>query len=249
MTARLSTVLGAALVAAAALAGCAGPTDASVTTTRAATTAAEPAPSSAPPAPTVPPPPPPVSGTAADILGQLPVKGRAPKTGYDRDEFPHWISRGGCDTRARILARDAVPGTAVGDGDGCTVGATIDGPYSGREIVEEPGRGSEVDIDHVVALSDAWQTGAQQLTIGQREDLANDPLNLLAVDDTLNRQKGDSNAASWLPPDRGFRCAYVARQVAVKAAYDLWVVPAERDAIARVLAGCPDQPLPNGAGR
>ena len=99
-----------------------------------------------------------------------------------------------------------------------------------------------VQIDHVVALSDAWQKGAQQLDPAARERFANDPLNLLAVDGTANRQKSDGDAATWLPPRKGFRCDYVARQVSVKAAYGLWVTAAERDAIARVLATCPDQP-------
>ncbi len=101
-----------------------------------------------------------------------------------------------------------------------------------------------MQIDHVVALSDAWQTGAQQLTASQRLALANDPLNLLAVDGAANQQKEDSDAASWLPPRKTFRCAYVSRQVAVKVRYRLWVTAAEKAAIARVLSSCPGQPLP-----
>jgi hypothetical protein len=95
-----------------------------------------------------------------------------------------------------------------------------------------------------VALSDAWQKGAQKLTAAQREDFANDPLNLLAVDGPTNEAKGDGDAATWLPPNKGYRCSYVARQVAVKAAYHLWVTQAEHDAIARVLAACPNQKVP-----
>jgi hypothetical protein len=101
-----------------------------------------------------------------------------------------------------------------------------------------------VQVDHVVALADAWQKGAQQLSPAERERFANDPLNLLAVDGALNQQKSDGDAATWLPPNRGFWCALVARQVAVKARYGLWVTQAEKDAITRVLASCPDQPLP-----
>lgn len=187
-----------------------------------------------------------VRGSAGETLAELPVKGRAPDTGYDRDEFNHWITRDGCDTRARILERDAEPEWTELDSDGCVVGARIDGPYSGEQITEDPGPASDVDIDHVVALADAWRSGAQQLSDDEREQLANDPLNLLAVDDGLNQQKSDSNAASWLPPNKIYRCEYVARQVAVKTEYGLWVTSAERDAIDRVLGGCPNEPLPAG---
>jgi hypothetical protein len=103
-----------------------------------------------------------------------------------------------------------------------------------------------IQIDHVVALADAWQTGAQQLSLADRTNLANDPLELLAVSGPVNQQKGDADAASGLPPNKSFRCSYVAIQVAVKLAYHLWVTPAEHDAIARVLETCPSQPLPTG---
>ncbi|MBC8090835.1 MAG: HNH endonuclease [Pseudonocardia sp.] len=195
--------------------------------------------------------PPPITyltptGDAADALAELTVKGRAPRTGYDRDQFPHWsdLDGDGCDTRAEILERDARPGTVTADRQGCAIGAVIGDPYTGTDLVELPGPGSVVDVEHVVALGDAWQKGAQQLTREQREQFANDPVGLLAVDDTLNRQHGDGDAATWLPPRREFRCAYIARQIAVKARYGLWVTPPERDAMARVLDGCPGQPLP-----
>jgi hypothetical protein len=199
---------------------------------------------------TVGPAPQPPSGDAATALAALPVKGRAPRTGYARDEFgQRWadVDRNGCDQRNDVLARDLVdeefkPGTRS-----CVVLAgRLTDPYSGRTIEFTRGRDTsdDVQIDHVVALSNAWQTGAQQLDADTRELLGNDPLNLLAVDGPTNQAKGDGDAATWLPPARGYRCAYVARQVAVKAKYGLWVTAAERDAIARVLAGCPGEPLP-----
>lgn len=183
---------------------------------------------------------------ARDALAELAVKGRAPKTGYDRDEFPHWSDADGdgCDTRAEILRRDAVPGTAVTDRGGCVVGAEVDDPYTGTRIYEAPGSGSEVDIEHVVALSDAWQKGAGQWSKQRRETFANDPLNLMAVDDGQNAAHGDGDAATWLPPRREYWCDYVARQIAVKHHYELWVTTAERDAMERVLERCPGQPLP-----
>jgi hypothetical protein len=106
-----------------------------------------------------------------------------------------------------------------------------------------------VQIDHVVALSDGWQKGAQRLAPNQREAFANDPLNLLAVDYSLNRQKGSGDAATWLPPLKSYRCAYVARQIAVKAKYRLWVKPAERAAMERILSACPGQRLPRRTSR
>ena len=101
-----------------------------------------------------------------------------------------------------------------------------------------------VQIDHVVALGDAWQKGAQQWTSAERVAFANDPLELLAVSGPANQQKGDADTATWLPPNKAFRCAYVARQVAVKRKYRLWVTAAEEQAMIRVLSGCPAQPLP-----
>ncbi|MCZ2806896.1 DUF1524 domain-containing protein [Modestobacter sp. VKM Ac-2983] len=191
------------------------------------------------------------SASAADVLATLPVKGRAPKTGYDRDEFgATWadVDRNGCDTRNDVLARDLTdeqfrPGTQ----DCVVVSGTLVDPYTAQTIAFEKGDGSSVDIDHVVALSNGWQTGAFAWDEPRRTAFANDPLNLLAVDYSANRQKGDGDAATWLPSDRGYRCAYVARQVAVKAGYGLWVTQAEHDAIARVLDTCPGEPVPTSS--
>ncbi|MFM6939873.1 MAG: HNH endonuclease family protein, partial [Rhodoluna sp.] len=92
----------------------------------------------------------------------------------------------------------------------------------------------------------AWQKGAQKLTSSSRYSFYNDPLNLLAVDGPTNGSKGDGDAATWLPPNKGFRCAYVSRQVAVKYKYGLWVTAAEKVAIQRVLGACPKQTIPAG---
>ena len=186
---------------------------------------------------------------ARSALGQLEVKGRAPKTGYDRDLFGQaWsddvgveFGRNGCDTRNDILKRDLQDLTfRPGTRDCVVLTGVLDGPYTGERIEFQRGQdtSSLVQIDHVVALSDAWQKGAQQLTVDQRRDFANDPLNLLAVSGWANQQKGDGDTATWLPPRREFRCSYVSRQVLVKERYGLWVTPAERDAMDRVLSSC-----------
>jgi hypothetical protein len=194
------------------------------------------------------------TGDAATVLAALPVKGRAPRTGYDRDEFGQsWsdIDRNGCDQRNDVLARDLDDVEYREGTQSCVVqrGLLAD-PYSGRTVAFRRGKdtSADVQIDHVVALSNAWQTGAQQLEEDVRERFANDPLNLMATDGAVNQGKGDGDAATWLPPSRNFRCPYVARQVAVKAKYRLWVTFAERDAIQRVLGACPGQELPPDSG-
>lgn len=170
---------------------------------------------------------------------------------YDREgQFGRaWldVDDNGCDTRNDILARDLVEITyRPGTRDCVVASGVLHDPYSGQTIrfVRGNDTSNAVQIDHVVALSDAWQKGAQQWDEATRVRFGNDPLNLLAVDGPLNQQKGDGDAATWLPPNRAYRCPYVARQVAVKDAYGLWVTQAEQDAMVRVLSSCPDEPLP-----
>ncbi|MFJ6697398.1 HNH endonuclease family protein [Streptomyces sp. NPDC091272] len=187
-------------------------------------------------------------GSALAAVDGLTVKGRAPKTGYERAEFGRaWADTDDnrCGTRDDILKRD-LQDVKFTDGR-CKVasGVLADDPYTGGRIEYRRGA-SKVDIDHLVALSDAWQKGAQQWKPGKRLAFANDPLNLLAAQSSANRRKGDGDTATWLPPNKGYRCAYVASQVAVKKKYGLWVTAAERDAMRKVLNGCPQQRLPAG---
>jgi hypothetical protein len=191
----------------------------------------------------------PGANAAMTKLNALAVKGRAPKTGYARGLFGEaWTDavsveggRNGCDTRNDILRRDLTQIVFKAGSQGCAVqtGVLAD-PYTGTSIDFLRGQdtSSAVQIDHVVALSDAWQKGAQQLSPAKRIDFANDPRNLQATDGPTNQQKSDGDAATWLPPSKSYRCTYVARQVDVKSAYQLWVTQAEKDAIARVLSSC-----------
>lgn len=187
------------------------------------------------------------------MLDSLPVRGRAPKTGYDRvlDFGRSWldVDQNGCDTRNDVLARDL--GAVVRSGACTVLSGRLVSVYSGVRVsfTRGPATSAEVQIDHIVPLSNAWQTGARQLPQARREALANDPLNLQAVEGSLNEQKSDGDAASWLPPLRSYRCIYVARQISVKAAYDLWVTAPERDAMRRVLDSCPAQPAYLSASR
>ncbi len=189
-------------------------------------------------------------GLAIATLETLPVKGRAPKTGYTRDQFGQaWadVDRNGCDTRNDILKRDLTSLTYKAKTRNCVVlSGTLLDRYSGESINFIRGNitSMEVQIDHVVALSNAWQTGAFKLTAEQRKALANDSMNLFAVKGRLNSQKGDGDAATWLPPLKSFRCTYVAQQIAVKAKYSLWVVPPEKAAMLSILAKCPTQKVP-----
>jgi len=181
-------------------------------------------------------------------LDSLTVRGWAPKTGYGRDRFGSpWADTdsNGCDTRDDILGRD-LKNVKFTDGN-CKVasGLLASDPYSGEAIGYARGR-SQVDIDHIVALSNAWQTGAGKWDPSKRIALANDPLNLLAVGATPNRSKGDGDASTWLPSNKAYQCSYVALQVAVKKKYELWVTAAEKAAMKNVLAGCRSQKLPSG---
>lgn len=182
-------------------------------------------------------------------LIDLPMRDPEPQDGYSRDLFgPAWtdnvtvgLGRNGCDTRNDILQRDLEHISLEPATKECTVRTgTLQDPYTGKEIFFRRGTdtSSQVQIDHIVALSNAWKTGAQYLDDQQRRNLANDPRNLQAVDGPTNQSKGDSDASQWLPPEEGYHCAYVTRQIEVKAAYDLWVTPDEYDAMSRVLSNC-----------
>jgi len=187
--------------------------------------------------------------TALAVVGYLTVKGRAPKTGYDRAMFGRaWADadRNGCDTRNDVLRRDLTGFVLRAGTNGCLVlRGTLHDPYTGKIITFVRGpQSAVVQVDHVVALSDAWQKGAQNWSASKRLAFANDSLNLLAVSGVTNLRKGDGDAATWLPPAKGYRCEYVARQTAVKHTYGLWVTAAEREAVAMLLARCPSQKLP-----
>ena len=182
------------------------------------------------------------STTAVNLLANLPIKPALTMAGYDRTgKFgAAWLDEdhNGCDTRDDILARDLSGITKSGS---CRLLAgVLVSPYTGTTIhfVRGVKTSALVQIDHLVALGDAWETGAQSLTQARRLLLANDPLELMAVDGRSNDQKSDKDASEWLPADTSFDCVYVARQISVKVTYSLWVTQAEHDAMARVLATC-----------
>jgi hypothetical protein len=180
--------------------------------------------------------------SAAALLAAIPIRPALTMAGYDRtaDFGTAWLDEdhNGCDTRNDILTRDL---TALSKSGACKIlTGVLVSPYTGATINFLRGQKTSalVQVDHLVALGDAWETGAQSLSKSQRETLANDPLELLAVDGRSNDQKGDKDASQWLPSNRSFACSYVARQISVKVTYSLWVTPAEHAAMATVLSKC-----------
>lgn len=183
------------------------------------------------------------SAAALSQLDNIPVKGRAPMTGYARGQFgPAWedIDQNSCDTRNDILRRDLTDLRVKAGATGCVIlSGTLNDPYTGTVIHFERGpHSADVQIDHVVALADAWQKGARQWDAGKRLQFANDPANLLAVDGPANMQKGAGDLATWLPSNKSFRCTYAAKTVDVKAKYGLWMTQAEHDKARDILIGC-----------
>lgn len=189
--------------------------------------------------------PPLLGKSAVEVLALLPVRDADTSADYQRTvQFGEaWldVDANGCSTREDILLRD-LSDTVL---NGCKVmsGRVVD-PYSGRliEFIRGNDTSMLVQIDHIVALYNAWTTGAQQLSFDERVRLANDPTNLFAVSEETNQSKGAGDAASWMPPNPAVHCEYAARQISVKYAYDLWVTAAERNALADVLRVCPGQP-------
>lgn len=178
-------------------------------------------------------------------LSALTVAPAGSMSGYSRAQFgPAWTDdnngqwgHNGCDTRDDILKRDLTQITYRADTAECVVATGVfHDPYTATTIDFVRGPDSAViQIDHTVALGDAWTTGAATWTAAHRQDYANDPLVLLASQGKANEAKGDDDASTWLPPNRPYDAAYVARQIAVKTKYHLWVTPAEHDAMERTL--------------
>jgi hypothetical protein len=185
------------------------------------------------------------SDATLELLDTITVKGKAPMTGYEREEVfgPAWkdTDRNGCDQRNDVLTRDLMaksykPGTH----DCVVLTGTLEDPYTGQTIPFQRGQdtSAEIQIDHRVPLGYAWRQGAQQWRQEQRVAFANDFDNLIAVDGPANGQKSDSGPSAWLPPNKGYRCEYVAEFVEVAAEYDLSMPQADVDAARRVLLGC-----------
>lgn len=185
-------------------------------------------------------------GSALAKLAELPVKEKESGEDYERSLFSSsWASWRDCNVRQKILNRD-LTNITLADNDCTVTSGTLIDPYSGKtlELTTKSAVSSKVQIDHVVALSNAWQTGAKYLTKEERKALANDDLELIAVSSKDNQEKSDGDASEWLPENKSFQCPYVARQIAVKLKYRLWITPTEKSAMTEVLLTCPSEPLP-----
>ncbi|CEN60654.1 hypothetical protein ASPCAL03089 [Aspergillus calidoustus] len=168
-------------------------------------------------------------------LEALTVAAAGSGSGYDRDLFPHWISQGdSCDTRDLVLVRD---GTGVSTGSGCSIsGGSWYSPYDGETWTQS----SDVDIDHVVPLANAWRSGASEWTTAEREAFANDLDNpqLIAVTDNVNQEKGDSGPEEWIPPLASYSCPYGKMWIFIKYTYGLTITQAEKSALEGLLDAC-----------
>ncbi|WAZ27110.1 HNH endonuclease family protein [Streptomyces cinnabarinus] len=183
---------------------------------------------------------------ARALIEKVATKGRGPRTGYDRDEFGYaWMdsapgvpyARNGCDTRNDLLRRDGEELRFRSGSDCVVMSMRLDDPYTGRTIDWTKARATEVQIDHVMPLSYDWQMGASRWTEGEREAIANDPLNLMPVDGPANSSKGDSGPASWLPPNKRIRCSYAVRFAQVSLKYELPVTAPDKQMMLRQCGG------------
>jgi Protein of unknown function (DUF1524) len=209
----------------------------------------EPPPAASPPATSQPQPGPvnPSYDTARATLARLPVKGWDRNTDFSRYRFGQaWsddvnveFGHNGCNTRDDILRRDLAD-MIVRRGTCYVQAGVLHDPYTGHTIAftRGPATSEAVQIDHLVSLSDAWYKGAREWDDQRRRDFANDPRNLLAVSGQANFDKAFRDATGWLPPNEGFRCQFVAKQIDVKAAYGLWLSGNEKRAMQDVLARC-----------
>ncbi len=179
-----------------------------------------------------------VSATPLNLLKRLKTATER-RTGYDRALFPHWIDADGdrCDTRAEVMIEEST--TPVSVSSTCWVsGGTWYSAYDGQTTTVW----GDIDVDHVVALAEAWDSGAWGWTAARRRDFANDlgdPRSLRGVTDNVNMSKSDRDPAEWLPPLTSFHCTYVTEWVVVKVRWKLTVDSAERSRISSILAGCP----------
>lgn len=188
---------------------------------------------------------------ARKLLPSIEIKGRAPKTGYTRTQFyKGWPDVDGCSLRQRIIKREFGDKAQLDSKCHVVAGEFLE-PYTGKYMVftSKSQISKALQIDHIVALSDAWQKGAQYHPKSIRYQVATDPLNLVAADGPANMQKSDSDAASWLPANKAFRCQYVARQVAVKYKYRLWASTAEHATFTKILDSCPPQLVPSARAK
>jgi hypothetical protein len=177
----------------------------------------------------------PSAATAQTELNELTVAAQGSMSGYSRDKFPHWITiSGSCDTRETVLKRD---GTSVVTNSSC---AATSGTWFSRYDGATWSAASDVDIDHIVPLAEAWRSGASGWTTSRREGFANDLTRpqLMAVTDNVNQSKGDQDPSTWQPSVTSYRCIYARMWIRVKHYYTLTLQSSEKSALQTMLDNC-----------
>ncbi|MBL7494872.1 HNH endonuclease [Frankia sp. CNm7] len=187
-------------------------------------------------------PPGPAAGSLRAAVDGLPVAAED-RTGYARERFQHWIDadRDGCDTRREVLIGEAITPPTVGPR--CALSGGQWRSYYDDKVWTDP---NDLDIDHMVPLAEAWDSGASAWSDEQRRAYANDlddPRALVAVTDNENQTKADQDPAEWMPPLASATCLYIGEWVAVKLRWQLTVDTAEKTALSRIAATCPDEPI------
>ncbi|MFD3539336.1 HNH endonuclease family protein [Streptomyces sp. NPDC058662] len=181
-------------------------------------------------------PPTPISASAArSYLATVTPKAEGSSSGYSRDLFPHWSTvSGSCNTRETVLKRDGV--NVVQDSACAAVSGSWYSEYDGATWTAA----SDIDIDHMVALAEAWRSGASSWTTSKRQQFANDLSRpqLIAVTDNVNQAKGDLDPGKWLPPRTAYRCTYARMWVHVKQHWGLSMDSGEKTALVNILNGC-----------
>ncbi|MEU4561932.1 HNH endonuclease family protein [Actinoplanes sp. NPDC023936] len=177
----------------------------------------------------------PAKATAQTYLNALTVAAEANAGSYDRDLFPHWVTISGtCNTRETVLKRDG-SGVVTSSACAATSGSWYS-PYDGATWTAA----SDVDIDHVVPLAEAWRSGASAWTTSKRQSFANDLTRpeLIAVTDNVNQAKSDQDPSTWQPSVTSYRCTYARMWIAVKYYWALTLQPAEKTALQAMLNTC-----------
>ncbi|MCZ7373659.1 HNH endonuclease family protein [Micromonospora sp. WMMC250] len=177
----------------------------------------------------------PSKATAQSQLNALTVAAQGSSSGYSRDLFPHWITiSGSCNTREQVLKRDGT--SVVVDSSCAATSGRWYSPYDGATWTAA----SDVDIDHVVPLAEAWRSGASSWTTSRRQSFANDLTRpqLIAVTDNVNQSKGDQDPSTWQPPLSSYRCTYSKMWITVKYSWGLTLQSSEKSALQSMLNTC-----------
>jgi hypothetical protein len=177
--------------------------------------------------------------SAEDMLGRLAIAPESNSSTYKRTLFKHWVDqdKDSCDTREEVLLQESISPAKRSAGCKITSGKWLS-QYEKKTFTKPTG----LDIDHMVPLKEAWESGAHSWTATQRQAFANDlgfKGSLIAVSASTNRSKGDKDPSKWLPANKSFVCTYVVTWIQVKYRWSLTIDADEHSAIVNTLGSCP----------